>query len=45
MTHSNVSMLSLILLISGGAGLLGTALIGVMLWARLYSLLIVMPLV
>lgn len=43
-THSNVSMLSLILLSSGGAGLLGTYLIGVMLRTRLSSVLIVMPL-
>lgn len=44
-THVDVSTISLLLLISGGAGLLGTTLIGVALRSRLYSLLIVMPLV
>jgi predicted MFS family arabinose efflux permease len=44
-TRVDVSTLSLLLLISGGAGLLGTSLIGVLLRTRLYSLLIVMPLV
>ena len=37
-------MLSLILLVMGGAGLLGTCLIGLVLRTRLYSLLVVMPL-
>ena len=41
----NVSTLSLILLVTGGAGLLGTWLIGFALRARLYSLLVVMPLI
>ncbi|HEU5102456.1 MAG TPA: MFS transporter [Roseiflexaceae bacterium] len=44
-THVDVSTLSLLLLISGSAGLLGTYLIGIMLQTRLYSLLIVIPLV
>jgi predicted MFS family arabinose efflux permease len=43
-TRVDVSTLSLLLLISGAAGLLGTSLIGVMLRTRLYSLLIAMPL-
>ena len=43
-TRVNVSTLSLMLLITGGAGLLGTWLIGIVLRARLYSLLVVMPL-
>src|SRR4051812_12780272 len=42
-TRVDVSTLSLILLISGGAGLLGTWLIGVILRTRLYSVLIAMP--
>ena len=44
-TRVNVSTLSLILLVTGGAGLLGTWLIGFALRARLYSLLVVMPLI
>lgn len=43
-TRVDVSTLSLLLLISGVAGLVGTFLIGVLLKTRLYSLLIVMPL-
>ena len=43
-TRVDVSTLSLLLLISGGAGLLGTYLIGIMLRTRLSSLLIAMPL-
>ncbi|HST57358.1 MAG TPA: MFS transporter [Longimicrobium sp.] len=43
-TRVEVSTLSLLLLITGVAGLLGTWLIGRMLRTRLYSLLIVMPL-
>ena len=43
-TRVNVSTLSLILLISGGAGLLGTWLIGLLLRTRLDSLLVAMPL-
>jgi predicted MFS family arabinose efflux permease len=43
-TRVNISTLSLILLISGVAGLLGTYLIGIMLRTRLYSLLVVIPL-
>ena len=43
-TRVDVSTLSLILLITGGAGLVGTALIGLMLRTRLHGLLIVMPL-
>ena len=42
--HASVSMISLLLLINGGAGLLGSSLIGVLLRTRLYGLLIVMPL-
>lgn len=42
-TRVDVSTISLLLLISGGAGVLGTTLIGVLLRNRLYSLLIVMP--
>jgi predicted MFS family arabinose efflux permease len=44
-TRVDVSTLSLLLLITGGAGLLGTYLIGLALRTRLYSLLISMPLV
>jgi predicted MFS family arabinose efflux permease len=44
-TRVGVSTLSLLLLVSGVAGLLGTWLIGRMLRTRLYSLLIAMPLV
>jgi len=44
-THVDVSTLSLLLLIMGGAGLLGTYLIGVILRTWLYRVLIVMPLV
>jgi len=40
----NTSVLSLILLVIGGAGILGTYLIGLLLKTRLYSLLIVLPL-
>jgi predicted MFS family arabinose efflux permease len=43
-TGVDVSTLSLILLIMGGAGLLGTYLIGVILRTRLYSVLIALPL-
>jgi predicted MFS family arabinose efflux permease len=43
-TRVDVSTLSLILLITGGAGLLGTWLIGLLLRTRLYALLIAMPL-
>lgn len=43
-TRVDVSTLSLLLLLMGGAGLVGTFLIGVLLRTRLYSLLIVMPL-
>ena len=43
-TQVDVSTLSLLLLITGGAGLLGTALIGTILRTRLYSVLIAMPL-
>jgi len=43
-TRVNVSTLSLILLVTGAAGLLGTWLIGFALRTRLYSLLVVMPL-
>ena len=43
-TRVNVSTLSLLLLIAGGAGLLGTWLIGIALRTRLYTLLIAMPL-
>ena len=42
-TRVNVSTLSVMLLILGGAGLLGTYLIGFLLRTRLYSLLIAMP--
>jgi predicted MFS family arabinose efflux permease len=42
-TGVDVSTLSLILLIIGGAGLLGTWLIGLLLRTRLYSLLVAMP--
>jgi predicted MFS family arabinose efflux permease len=42
-TRVDVSALSAILLIVGGAGLLGTYLIGFLLRSRLYSLLIAMP--
>jgi len=42
-TGVSVSTLSLILLVTGGAGLLGTWLIGFALRTRLYSLLVVMP--
>src|SRR4051794_33209015 len=41
-THVGPAALSLILLIIGGAGLLGTYLIGVVLRTRLYSILIAM---
>ena len=43
-TGVNTSVLSLILLVIGGAGVLGTYLIGLLLKTRLYSLLIVLPL-
>jgi predicted MFS family arabinose efflux permease len=43
-TRVEVSTLSLILLISGAAGLVGTWLIGVLLRTRLYSVLVAMPL-
>jgi predicted MFS family arabinose efflux permease len=43
-TRVNASTLSLLLLIMGTAGLLGTYLIGVILKTRLYSVLIAMPL-
>lgn len=43
-TRVDVSTLSLILLIVGGAGMLGTYLIGVVLRRRLYSVLIALPL-
>jgi predicted MFS family arabinose efflux permease len=43
-TRVNVSTLSLILLVVGGSGLLGTYLIGFVLRTRLYSVLIAMPL-
>jgi predicted MFS family arabinose efflux permease len=43
-TGVNTSVLSLILLVIGGAGVLGTYLIGLLLRTRLYSLLIVLPL-
>ena len=42
-TGVSVSTLSLLLLITGGAGLVGTWLIGFALHRRLYSLLVVMP--
>ena len=43
-TGVNTSALSLILLVIGGAGVVGTYLIGLLLKTRLYSLLIVIPL-
>jgi predicted MFS family arabinose efflux permease len=43
-TRVDVSTLSVLLLIVGGAGLLGTYLIGFLLKTRLYSLLVAMPL-
>ena len=43
-TRVDVSTLSLILLLMGGAGMLGTFLIGTILRTRLYSMLIAMPL-
>jgi predicted MFS family arabinose efflux permease len=43
-TGVNTSVLSLILLVIGGAGVVGTSLIGLLLKTRLYSLLIVLPL-
>jgi len=43
-TGVNTSVLSLILLVIGGAGVLGTYLIGLLLRTRLYSLLIALPL-
>lgn len=43
-TRVNVSALSLLLLINGVAGLVGTVLIGVVLRTRLYSVLIALPL-
>jgi predicted MFS family arabinose efflux permease len=43
-TGVNTSMLSLILLVIGGAGVVGTYLIGLLLKTRLFSLLIVLPL-
>ena len=43
-THADVPTLSLILLIIGGAGLLGTCLIGRILQTQLYSVLIAIPL-
>src|SRR5215208_1515834 len=43
-TRVDVSTLSLILLLMGGAGLLGTSLIGVILRTRLYGVLIALPL-
>ena len=43
-TRVDVSTLSLLLLVVGGAGLVGTSLIGVALRTRLYGLLIAMPL-
>jgi predicted MFS family arabinose efflux permease len=44
-TRANVSTISLILLLMGGAGLLGTSLIGGVLRTRLYAVLIGLPLV
>ncbi len=44
-TRVGVNMLSLTLLVMGGAGLLGTWLIGMVLRTRLYSVLVVLPLV
>lgn len=43
-TRVDVSQLSMLLLILGGAGLLGTYLIGFLLRTRLFSLLVAMPL-
>jgi predicted MFS family arabinose efflux permease len=43
-TRVDVATLSLLLLITGGAGLLGTYLIGAILRRRLYSVLVAMPL-
>jgi predicted MFS family arabinose efflux permease len=43
-THVGVSTLSLLLLLMGGAGLVGTWLIGVLLRTRLHGLLVAMPL-
>jgi len=43
-TGVNTSVLSLILLVIGGAGVLGTYLVGLALRTRLYGLLIVLPL-
>jgi predicted MFS family arabinose efflux permease len=43
-TRVDVSTLSLLLLVTGGAGLLGTWLIGLALRSRLYGLLVAMPL-
>jgi predicted MFS family arabinose efflux permease len=43
-TGVNTSVLSLILLVIGGAGVVGTYLIGLLLRTRLYSLLIILPL-
>lgn len=43
-TGVSTSMLSLILLVIGGAGVLGTYLIGLLLRTRLYSLLVILPL-
>src|SRR5829696_333398 len=43
-TGVNTSVLSLILLVIGAAGVLGTYLIGILLKTRLYGLLIVLPL-
>ena len=42
-THADPATLSIILLLIGAAGLLGTSLIGVILRTRLYSILIVIP--
>ncbi len=44
-TRVSVSTLSLLLLVMGGAGLVGTWLIGLALRSRLYGLLVAMPLV
>src|SRR5918998_1694393 len=43
-TRVDVSTLSLLLLIAGGAGLLGTYVVGLVLRTRLYSVLVVLPL-
>ena len=43
-THADVNTLSLLLLVLGGAGLLGTFIVGFILQTRLYAALIVMPL-